>query len=174
VEIVVGHSLAAPREIVFGKLLDFEVLARTLPGVQRLEPVDAETCRLVLKVLAPSITGTYEGTVGVIEKDPPAGYALRGDAKGRLGWLKGDARFRLADDGEATRIEATMTFQAGGLLAGVGQRFMEAAGKNMLRDFFRALERELVAGKGVPGGEAAHASAAGGGGRAHRGNQRVR
>jgi len=166
VEIALGHALAAPREIVFGKLLDFDVLARTLPGVERLEPVDAETCRLVLKVLVPSITGTYEGAVGVIEKDPPAGYALRGDVKGRLGWVKGDARFRLAENGEATRVEATMTFQAGGLLAGVGQRFMEAVGKSMLRDFFRALERELVAGKGVPGEGAALASAPGGSGRA--------
>ena len=36
------------------------------------------------------------------------------------------------------------------------QRFMEAVGKSMLRDFFRSLERELAAEQGTPDGTAPH------------------
>ena len=83
--------------------MDFDVLARTLPGVT-LVPVDDETCRLTVKVLVPSITGTYEGTVQVVEKQPIDAYKLRGEAKGRLGWVKGDADFALRDEGTGRRF----------------------------------------------------------------------
>ena len=135
-----------PREHVWSKLMDFGVLARTLPGVETLEPVDDETCKLTIKVLVPSITGTYEGIVRVVERQPIDSYRLQGDAKGRLGWVKGDARFELTDDGGSTEVVSQMDFQTGGILSGVGQRFMEGIAKGMIRDFFAAFERELGSG----------------------------
>ena len=36
-----------------------------------------------------------------------------------------------------------MSFQTGGVLSGVGQRFMEGIAKSMMRQFFKAFEREL-------------------------------
>ena len=71
--------------------------------------------------------------------------ALQWKAKGTLGWVKGDARFELADDGDGTRVASTMSFQTGGMLSGVGQRFMEGVAKSMIRQFFKAFERELEA-----------------------------
>ena len=136
-----------PREHVWGKLMDFGVLARTLPGVEALEQVDDETCKLTVRVLVPSITGTYEGTVRVVEKQPVSSYRLQGDAKGRLGWVRGDANFELKENGGSTEIVSQMDFQAGGILSGVGQRFMEGIAKGMIRDFFAAFERELGAGR---------------------------
>jgi carbon monoxide dehydrogenase subunit G len=126
--------------------MDFGVLARTLPGVEALEPVDEETCKLTVKVLVPSVTGTYEGVVKVVEKQPIDSYRLQGDAKGRLGWVKGEAQFDLKEDGEGTEVVSQMDFQTGGILSGVGQRFMEGIAKGMMRDFFKAFERELAAG----------------------------
>lgn len=134
-----------PRAAVWEKLMDFDVLARTLPGVETLVPVDDETCRLTVKVLVPSITGTYEGTVQVVEKQPIDAYKLRGEAKGRLGWVKGDADFALRDEGTGTEVHSTMNIQTGGVLSGVGQRFMQAIAKSMIKDFFRSFEKELGA-----------------------------
>ena len=42
-----------------------------------------------------------------------------------------------------TELAAKMAFQAGGMLAGVGQRLMDGVAKGMIRDFFAAFEREL-------------------------------
>ena len=153
----VNQSAVFPysRQHVWDKLMDFDVLARTLPGVQELEPLDAETCNLTVKVLVPSITGTYEGTVKIVEKHPVASYRLSGEAKGRLGWVRGDASFSLTEQGESTEVASTMSFQTGGVLSGVGQRFMQAIAKGQIRDFFIAFERELGAG---PPAEAAAAA----------------
>jgi carbon monoxide dehydrogenase subunit G len=123
--------------------MDFGVLGRTLPGVEQLVPLDEESCRLTVKLLVPSVTGTYEGTVKVEQRTPIESYELRGEAKGRLGWVRGDARFELKEDGEGTLVDSTMRFQTGGMLSGVGQRFMEGIAKSMMREFFAAFDREL-------------------------------
>ena len=132
-----------PREHVWSKLMDFDVLGRTLPGVESLTPVDDESCELTVKVLVPSITGTYKGMVRVVEKEPTDSYRLRGDAKGRLGWVKGEAYFALHEVDGGTEVESVMDFQSGGVIAGVGQRFMEGIARSMLRDFFGSFEKEL-------------------------------
>lgn len=139
--------LPHPRSQVWEKLMDFGVLSRTLPGIERLEPLDEETCRLTVKMLVPAITGSYEGTVTVVEKSPVASYRLHGEAKGRLGWVRGDARFELAEDSAGTAVVSLMNFQAGGTLSGVGQRFMEGIAKSMLREFLDAFGRELDGSK---------------------------
>lgn len=131
-----------PRQLVWDKLMDFEVLGRTLPGVERMTPITPEKCEMALKVLVPAITGKYTGTVEVVEKNPIDDYRLVGQATGRLGWVRGEAAFRLSDEAEGTRVDAEMNFAAGGLLSSVGARFMEASAKGMLRDFFSSFARE--------------------------------
>ncbi len=140
-----SHVLPGPKQQVWDMLMDFGVLARTLPGVERLDPEGPERCKLLAKVFVPSITGTYEGAVEVVEKEPIDRYRLRGEARGRLGWVRGDAQFQLESESDATRVTARMDLQAGGILHSVGQRFIEAVAKGMLRDFFVAFERELEA-----------------------------
>jgi carbon monoxide dehydrogenase subunit G len=142
-EVTQTELFAHPRQHVWDKLMDFDVLGRTLPGVEKLEPLDAESCRLSVKVLVPSITGNYDGTISVVDKQPIDSYRLRGEAKGRLGWVKGDAVFELAEASGQTQVTSTMNIQTGGMLSGVGQRFMQAVARGMIRDFFSAFGAEL-------------------------------
>jgi carbon monoxide dehydrogenase subunit G len=145
VEVTQAQVFASTRQEVWGKLMDFEVLGRTLPGIQRLEPIDAESCAIDVKVLVPSITGTYAGTVRIVEQQPMDNYRLRGEATGRLGWVKGDALFSLLEVDGGVEVTSTMTVQTGGVLSGVGQRFMGAVAKSMLKQFFAAFGDELSA-----------------------------
>jgi carbon monoxide dehydrogenase subunit G len=145
VEVTQSQVFASTREEVWGKLMDFDVLGRTLPGIQSLQPIDGESCTIDVKVLVPSITGTYTGTVRMVEKQPMDDYKLRGEAKGRLGWVKGDALFSLLDVDGGVEVTSTMTVQTGGVLSGVGQRFMGAVAKSMLKQFFAAFGEELSA-----------------------------
>lgn len=137
-------TFGAGRQRVWDALLDFDLLARTLPGLESIEPVDQDRCEIAVKVLIPSITGTYRGTMEVVDRVHPASYRLVGNARGRLGWVRGDARFALSDGPSgATVVEATLEFQVGGMLASVGQRFVEAAARSMLSQFFSTFGKEL-------------------------------
>jgi 2-furoyl-CoA dehydrogenase large subunit len=147
------RTFPRPRDEIWEKLMDFSVLARTLPGVTRLDPVDGDSCAVTVEPPVSSITGTYEGTVSVIEKSPIDNYALRGEAKGTLGWVKGDALFELTDEDAGTRVASTMSFHTGGVLSGVGQRFMEGVARSMMRQFLNAFERELGAPDGHLGAD---------------------
>lgn len=149
-DIVYRHVLPYPRERVWSGLLDFDLLSRTVPGVEALEPIGENRCDLRVKVGVPLVTGTYRGTVEVVSKNPCDSYRLRGEAKGRLGWVKGEAGFRLGDSDGGTEVVAELTLQAGGVLAAVGQRMMEGIGKSMAREFFAAFERELKEARSSP------------------------
>jgi carbon monoxide dehydrogenase subunit G len=137
--------LPQAQQVVWDALMDFDVLGRTLPGVQKLTPITPEKCELQVKVLIPAITGRYSGEVEVVEKEPIGSYKLLGKATGRLGWVRGEAHFRLSAAEEGTEVEAVMDFATGGLLSSVGARFMEAIAKGMVRDFFTNFEQELAA-----------------------------
>jgi carbon monoxide dehydrogenase subunit G len=139
-------TFAAERERVWEALLDFDLLARTLPGLQSFEPVTPDRCEVAINVLVPSITGTYRGAIEVVDREHPESYRLLGNVRGRLGWVRGDARFVLADAPAAdeTVVDVELDFQAGGMLASVGQRFVEGAARSMLNQFFASFERELA------------------------------
>lgn len=137
-------SVPVARQKVWDALMNFELLGRTLPGIQRMTPVSEEKCEMDLKVLVPAITGRYTGEVEVIEKTPIDSYRLLGNATGRLGWVRGEARFELADEAGGTKVDAVMDFATGGPLSSVGARFMEPIARGMLRDFFENFERELA------------------------------
>ena len=79
----------------------------------------------------------------VVQKNPIDNYELRGEAKGTLGWVKGGRPLRADRAGRGRDVASTMSFQTGGVLSGVGQRFMEGIAKSMMRQFFKAFEREL-------------------------------
>lgn len=53
--------------------------------------------------------------------------------------------FALSEVGDGTEVSSTMAVQTGGILSGVGQRFMQAVAKSMIRDFFSAFEQQLEA-----------------------------
>lgn len=143
-EVTQQSTFDAPRERVWTNLLDFKVLARTLPGLDSLDPITPEKCEISMSVLVPSITGTYRGQIEVSEKNEPHSYRLIGEARGRLGWVRGDARFALSSTEDGTAVDAVLVFQAGGMLASVGQRFVEATARSMLKQFFSAFGRDLA------------------------------
>src|SRR5439155_26890993 len=100
-----SRTFELPRQTVWDALMDFELLGRTLPGVQRMTPVSVEKCEMDLKVLVPAITGRYSGEVEVVEKSPIESYRLVGNATGRLGWVRGEAKFHLADADGGTSVD---------------------------------------------------------------------
>lgn len=134
-----------PQEYIWDRLMDYRVLARSLPGVEHLEPLpdDPDTLALTVKVAIPSITGAYRGTVRIADRRPCDSYLLLGEAKGRLGWVKGSADFVLSSVTDGTEVVAVMDIKTGGVLSGVGQRFMHSIASGMIRDFFSAFGQEL-------------------------------
>jgi len=136
------QELHALRERIYSALTDPLILQRCIPGCESLEKTSEDTYAARLKAGIGAIKGTFKGEVRLEDMRPPDHYRIAVEGKGALGFAKGSADFDLAEQDGATLIKYAGELQIGGPIAGVGQRMIEAAAKNMAAKFFAALESE--------------------------------
>jgi carbon monoxide dehydrogenase subunit G len=137
------HHFNAPRDRVWAVFSDPAVLARATPGCERLDPVGPDDFEATLAVGIAAVKGTYQGRLTILDKAPPEGYTLRVEGSGRPGFVKGEGRLTLAEEGGGTRATIRGEAQVGGVIAAVGQRLLGAAARMLMEQFFSALEAEI-------------------------------
>ena len=149
--------VAAPRDQVFAALNDGRVLRHCIPGCEELIEVDADTFSVTLKLGVGGIKGTYTGTAMRKDAQPPESFSFALDGKGKVGFVRGIAAVRIAEDGDQSRVDCDADVQVGGAIAAVGSRLIAAAARKISGDFFRefaavigarswSLDGELAAG----------------------------
>jgi carbon monoxide dehydrogenase subunit G len=148
-----SDEIPHPPERVYQTLVDPEVLARVVPGVQRFDAVAPGTYEVEIKMGVGAIRGAYTGRIELTEQNPPKSYRLKGDAKGGTGWARGDALLTLEAVPAGTQIVATANAQVGGKIAGVGQRMIEGIAKTMVRELLDSIGRELAQRPRPSGGQ---------------------
>ena len=132
-----------PREAVWKALLDPEVIARAIPGAERLERVGEDRYEGVMRVGVGPVSGRYDLDVAIEEKRPPERYTMRVEGRGSLGHASGTAEVRLEEAGDGTRMSYASDLSIGGRIAGVGQRMIDTVAKSMTNKGLEALEREI-------------------------------
>ena len=150
-EVSATYTFDAPRQRVWDLLIDPEVIACCLPGCEAMELTGHDTYRATLTIGIAAITGRYQGTVRMTDKDEPAGYTLVVEGKGKPGFVNGSASVTLADadDGARTSVAVIGKAQVGGTIARVGQRLLGGVSKMMMDRFFACLqERARAVGDG--------------------------
>ncbi|MEO6196377.1 MAG: carbon monoxide dehydrogenase subunit G [Thermoanaerobaculia bacterium] len=138
------HTFDAPRERVWRALLDPEVLARTLPGCERLERTGENEYRGVLNVQVGPVKGQFQGTLQLADILPLEGYHMKLDGSGPSGFMNGQGELRLADAPAGTTLRYDLDTQIGGRIAGLGQRLVESSAKSITRQGLEGLARELA------------------------------
>jgi hypothetical protein len=140
------HTFDAPREQVWRALLDPEVLARTLPGCERLERTAENEFRGVLNVQVGPVKGQFQGTLQLSDLVPLEGYHMKLDGSGPAGFMNGAGTLRLAEAPTGgTVLRYDLDAQVGGKLAGVGQRLIESSARSITKQGLEGLARELRA-----------------------------
>jgi uncharacterized protein len=161
-------TVQAPREAVWGALLDPAVLVRTIPGCERLEEVGENSYSMTVTVGIAAIRGTYAGACTITDLQPHDSLTLKAEGAGAPGTIAADVDVRFSANGDGT---TTLHYDAdtvvGGMIGGVGQRMLSSVSRRLAGEFFTAIEQVLVGGpaEGVaaspssssPAGEAAAA-----------------
>jgi uncharacterized protein len=142
-EISGSYRFDAPPDRVWSLLMDSAVIASCIPGCHELAPDGEDRYRAKLIVALAAITGTYDGTVMISEKDPPASYRLTVDGQGKPGFVKGSATIALRADGGCTIVDVNGTVQTGGPIARLGQRLIGGVANMMQDRFFASLQAKL-------------------------------
>lgn len=137
------HQINAAIESVFAALVDPKVLQRCIPGCESLEQTGENTYVATMKAGVGAVKGTFKGTVRLEDIQVPSHYRMIVEGKGGPGFVKGTGDFHLAANDDATAITYTGDMQVGGVIAGVGQRMIEAAAKMLAGKFFSELENQI-------------------------------
>jgi carbon monoxide dehydrogenase subunit G len=155
------HTFDAPREAVWKALNDPEVLARTLPGCERLEETEPHVYAGTLDIQVGPVSGKFQGKVELRDLEENRGYHLSLDGQGAPGFVQGKGSVELEDgDGGGTVLIYDLDAQVGGRIAGVGQRLLDSSAKVVARQALEGLEAQIAARAGaVQAGEAAPGAA---------------
>ncbi|MHC2463346.1 SRPBCC family protein [Bradyrhizobium embrapense] len=137
-------QLAAPRELVWQKLNDSDVLKACIPGCEELEKTADQGFRAVARMKVGPVSARFRGKVTLSDLDPPNGYKISGEGEGGVaGFAKGAAKVDLVEREGGTLLSYHVDAQIGGKLAQLGQRLINGTAKKLADEFFVNFARAL-------------------------------
>lgn len=139
------YTFEAPREVVWQALLDPTVLAKVMPGCERLDQIGENGYKGVLKIRVGPVQGQFEGIVHLSDIHAPESYRMQVDGKGAPGFMKGVGEVRLEDHGSSTVMQYSGEAQVGGRIASVGQRLLDSSAKAITRQSLDGLHEQIKA-----------------------------
>ena len=170
-------SFAAPPAAVWAALADPALLARTIPGAYRVQALSSGGCAFAVSARAAAVSGIYEGQAVPVEAQAPTAARLHVSGVGAPGTVTAEVAVRLGPGpatagagttpyGAAmtgTTLEYDADIAAEGLVAGVGQRVLAGAARQLADGFLAAVDTALgappaVVAAGAPAGTAGPAT----------------
>jgi uncharacterized protein len=156
------YTFEAPLETVWNALFDPEVLARTLPGCEKLER-EGNQFKGDINIKMGPVQGKFQGKVDIIDIKERESYTMIVDGRGPAGFGKATALMRVQTEGTGTRLDYDSDVQVGGKIASVGQRLIDASSRAIVKQSLEGLHQQIralaqpvaVAGASGPGVAAA-------------------
>src|SRR5687767_4384845 len=98
------YKFPAPPERVWDLLMDPKAIASCVPGVQEFETTSDDHYHVILKAGVAAVSGTFEGTVAIVDKQPHSSYRLIVDGRGQPGFVKGESVITLTPDPDGVLV----------------------------------------------------------------------
>ena len=153
------YTINATQFQVWTALNDIEVLARVVPGCEKLDQVGENQFEGTVKLGMAGIKGVYSGKIRLEDVDAPRYYKLVAAGKGSNGVVDAVGTVELVSQPDGrTLLKYGGEAQIGGMLASVGQRLIEGAARQLIAQSLKALEQQIM--QRIPAPDAAPAVAA--------------
>jgi hypothetical protein len=134
----------APAGQVWAALTDPAVLARTIPGCERLEPAGPDSYRFTVTAGVASVRGTYTGEVALSQQREPTSLVLTARCAGGPGTVATSIHITLTPAGATTQIGYDADAAVSGLIASVGQRMLASVAGRLGAEFFTSVDQVLT------------------------------
>src|SRR5262245_45491595 len=121
-----------------------EVLARIVPGCERLEQTGENEYEGTVKIGIQAIKGTYSGRIRIEDIQPPHHYKLVASGRSANGVVDGAGTVDLTEQDGKTVLTYGGDAQIGGMLASVGQRLIEGASQEMINQSLKAVVGQIA------------------------------
>ena len=142
-----AYTVPVPRDRAYALLQDPAVLATCMPGCDQLTRIGPDEYEMKMKLAISSVQGLFAGKVRITESRPPESFRLAVEGSGRVGFMKGEGLLTLVEQegGASTQVSYDGDVQVGGMIAGVGQRLIDATAKLLIKKFFEKLSTVAAA-----------------------------
>jgi len=131
----------ADQDTVWQLLMDPAAIAKAMPGVDKLTPIDGETnaWRANARIGIAAVNGTYSGVVRLSEITAPTQYRLTVNGEGQQSFIGGTALLTLHYDADQKKTILNWDADANisGKLASIAQRLVVAAASMLSKQFFQ-------------------------------------
>ncbi|WP_020144801.1 carbon monoxide dehydrogenase subunit G [Terracoccus sp. 273MFTsu3.1] len=137
-------TLAADPQQVWDAFHDPAVLARCLPGCERLTELGPDHYAMTVTAGVAAIKGTYDGEVSLRDPQHPGSFTMKASGAGAPGTVDADVVVRLAPSSAGgTDLTYDADASVGGVIGGVGQRMLAGVTKKMAGQFFSAVDADI-------------------------------
>jgi len=139
------YTFEAPRDVVWEALQDPEVLAKVMPGCEKLDQVGDDEYEGMIKIRVGPVQGKFQGKVSLFDIKEPDSYSMTVDGKGSSGFMKGEGQVQLEAQGDSTLMHYSGEAQVGGRIASVGQRLLDSSAKALTKQSLDGLNKQIQA-----------------------------
>lgn len=139
-------DVAAPREALWSRLLDPNMMAACAPGVESVEALDPQHYKVVCAFGVGSIKARFTLHVELSDMLPPESASMRahGTAPGSVVDVQTGIRLEVMGPGR-TRLHWTAEATIGGSIASVGARLFEGTARKIMDKFWQDFAAKTVA-----------------------------
>lgn len=138
-------TLAADPQQIWDAFHDPAVLARCLPGCERLTELGPDHYAMTVTAGVAAIKGTYDGEVSLRDPQHPGSFTMKASGAGAPGTVDADVVVRLAPSSTGgTDLTYDADASVGGVIGGVGQRMLAGVTKKMAGQFFSAVDADIA------------------------------
>lgn len=138
------YTLDATRDEVWEALNDIHVLARVVPGCERLDQTADNEYEGMVKIGIQAIKGSYSGRIRMEDIQAPSHLTLVANGKSANGVVDGTGTVDLEEKDGKTLLTYSGDAQIGGVLASVGQRLIEGASRQLINQSLKALAEQIA------------------------------
>ena len=144
VELIGDYEFPVSPAVLWDALQDPDLLARVLPGCQKMEKVADNEFKGNIKISMGPVQGAFQGTVVYSKLQPPESLTLVVNARGPSGIVNGEGALTLTATQKGTLLTYQGEGQVGGRMASVSQRLMESSAKAITKQSLQSLEKQVA------------------------------
>ena len=138
------YHLEMDQEEVWSAIQNPNILAEILPNCTALEPLGNNKYTAHIDVKIGPVHSKFRSTLEMYDMQELDGYKFRVQGNGKKGSMNGQGEIKLFSNGSGTGFTFIAEGNVTGIIARVGQRLIEAAGKKLMDQGFKNFKNRVM------------------------------
>ena len=144
-----SYQINLEKQKVWEALNDPEILRKSIPGCEDFKRnSDTDFTATATNKIGP-FNASFTGDIKLKEINAPHSYVIEGSGNSPVGFASGEAKVKLEDSEEGTKLSYEVEANVGGKIAQVGSRLIDMTAKKMADIFFKNFS-DLITSEKIP------------------------